>query len=167
MQGLTNDQVLKYVIDGGVMERPENCPDVLYKMMCRSWQHRPSSRPSFLCIVNSLLPFSVRPSFHTNAFFHAAEGQDMYRASLSKPNYHCTFDHFGARVVIRKYFRCAGQQRTVDARTPLREGEDDEIGPDDRDGALFAPNAIYMTEDETKRLQAIIGTETQNPLLIR
>lgn len=32
-QGLSNDQVLRYVIDGGVMERPENCPEKLYMLM--------------------------------------------------------------------------------------------------------------------------------------
>ncbi len=28
-QGLANEQVLKYVIDGGIMEKPEGCPDQL------------------------------------------------------------------------------------------------------------------------------------------
>ena len=28
-QGLANEQVLKYVIDGGIMEKPEGCPDKL------------------------------------------------------------------------------------------------------------------------------------------
>ncbi|XP_055527832.1 insulin-like receptor isoform X2 [Wyeomyia smithii] len=55
-QGLTNDQVLRYVIDGGVMERPENCPDKLYDLMRRCWQHRPTARPTFLDIINMLLP---------------------------------------------------------------------------------------------------------------
>lgn len=36
------------------MERPENCPDVLYQLMCRTWLHRPSSRPTFLEIISEL-----------------------------------------------------------------------------------------------------------------
>lgn len=28
-QGLSNEQVLKYVISGGIMEKPENCPEKL------------------------------------------------------------------------------------------------------------------------------------------
>lgn len=28
-QGLSNEQVLKYVIDGGIMEKPEDCLDKL------------------------------------------------------------------------------------------------------------------------------------------
>lgn len=29
-QGLSNEQVLKFVMDGGYLDRPENCPDRLY-----------------------------------------------------------------------------------------------------------------------------------------
>ena len=29
-QGLSNEAVLKYVVDGGKMERPENCPQKLW-----------------------------------------------------------------------------------------------------------------------------------------
>lgn len=28
-QGLSNDQVLKFVVDGKIMEKPEHCPDRL------------------------------------------------------------------------------------------------------------------------------------------
>lgn len=29
-QGLSNEEVLKFVVDGGCMDRPDNCPDILY-----------------------------------------------------------------------------------------------------------------------------------------
>lgn len=29
-QGLSNEQVLKFVMDGGYLDRPDNCPDKLY-----------------------------------------------------------------------------------------------------------------------------------------
>lgn len=29
-QGLANEQVLRYVLDGKIMEKPEGCPDQLY-----------------------------------------------------------------------------------------------------------------------------------------
>lgn len=54
-QGLSNDQVLRYVIDGGVMERPENCPDKLYTLMRYCWQYKPSVRPTFLKLCQLLL----------------------------------------------------------------------------------------------------------------
>ncbi|XP_055591347.1 insulin-like receptor [Uranotaenia lowii] len=75
-QGLTNDQVLRYVIDGGVMERPENCPDKLYDMMRRCWQHRPTARPTFLDIINMLLP-DANDRFLEVAYFCSQEALDM------------------------------------------------------------------------------------------
>jgi insulin receptor len=54
-QGLTNKQVLKYVIDGGVMERPESCPDRLYNLMESCWQYVAKRRPTFIDLIENLL----------------------------------------------------------------------------------------------------------------
>lgn len=81
-QGLSNDQVLRYVIDGGVMERPENCPDKLYDMMRECWQHRPLNRPTFIEIVTSLLD-EVDSSFRRNSFYFSIEGES-YRYLLQQ-----------------------------------------------------------------------------------
>ncbi|XP_055689522.1 insulin-like receptor isoform X2 [Lutzomyia longipalpis] len=75
-QGLSNDQVLRYVIDGGVMERPENCPDQLYNLMRDCWQHKPNLRPSFIDIVTSLLD-EVSTSFSRVSFYHSDEGAEV------------------------------------------------------------------------------------------
>lgn len=80
-QGLSNDQVLRYVIDGGVMERPENCPDKLYELMVRCWQHRPSARPSFLEIIMMLID-DVSPQFKLVSFFNSPEGQDAVATTM-------------------------------------------------------------------------------------
>lgn len=77
-QGLSNDQVLRYVIDGGVMERPENCPDKLYDLMRRCWQHRPTSRPSFMDIITMLLD-DTQSSFRSVSFFHSPAGHDFFQ----------------------------------------------------------------------------------------
>ncbi|XP_049298689.1 insulin-like receptor isoform X1 [Anopheles funestus] len=71
-QGLTNDQVLRYVIDGGVMERPENCPDKLYELMRICWQHRASARPSFIEIIKMLLP-DANDHFKIVSFFYSQD----------------------------------------------------------------------------------------------
>ena len=75
-QGLSNDQVLRYVIDGGVMERPENCPDRLYQLMRLCWQHKPTVRPPFLELVDLLLP-DVSPNFAQVSFYHSDEGREL------------------------------------------------------------------------------------------
>nr|XP_023021383.1 insulin-like receptor [Leptinotarsa decemlineata] len=80
-QGLSNDQVLRYVIDGGVMERPENCPDKLYTLMRYCWQHKPTSRPSFLKLCQLLLD-DASPIFSKVSFYHSPAGVEA-RASRS------------------------------------------------------------------------------------
>nr|AVT56266.1 insulin receptor 1 [Jadera sanguinolenta] len=82
-QGLSNDQVLRYVIDGGIMERPENCPDKLYNVMRLCWEHKPSSRPSFIELV-TLLQNDVSPDFQTVSFYHSEEGVDYRSQTISE-----------------------------------------------------------------------------------
>ncbi|CAH0562735.1 unnamed protein product [Brassicogethes aeneus] len=72
-QGLANDQVLRYVIDGGVMERPENCPDKLYGLMRMCWHPLASERPSFLKLCSLLLE-DASPVFPQVSFYHSAAG---------------------------------------------------------------------------------------------
>lgn len=55
-QGLANEEVLKYVMEGGVMERPENCPDRLYNLMASCWHYQAKLRPTFLDIIEDLYP---------------------------------------------------------------------------------------------------------------
>ncbi|KAG5880193.1 hypothetical protein JTB14_006626 [Gonioctena quinquepunctata] len=83
-QGLSNDQVLRYVIDGGVMERPENCPDKLYTLMRYCWQYKPSSRPSFLKLCQLLLD-DASPTFFKVSFYHSPAGIEA-RAARPTPS---------------------------------------------------------------------------------
>ncbi|GBP95582.1 Insulin-like receptor [Eumeta japonica] len=86
-QGLSNDQVLRYVIDGGVMERPENCPDKLYFLMQRCWHHRPSARPSFIDIIRYLLEYA-EPHFREVSFYHSEEGQQVVEKEIKARSEH-------------------------------------------------------------------------------
>ncbi|XP_075146426.1 insulin-like receptor [Haematobia irritans] len=84
-QGLGNDQVLRYVIDGGVMERPENCPDKLYTLMQKCWQHRPSARPTFVEIIRYLYD-SADPHFREVSFYNTEEGQHILAKEIADRN---------------------------------------------------------------------------------
>lgn len=81
-QGLSNEQVLRYVVEGGVMERPEQCPDRLYELMRACWTHRPSARPTFLQLVADLVPHAM-PYFRHRSFFHSPQGQELYALQRS------------------------------------------------------------------------------------
>ncbi|XP_018497647.2 insulin receptor [Galendromus occidentalis] len=54
-QGLSHEQVLRWVISRHIMERPENCPDKLFEIMKRCWHYNPKLRPKFTDIVEMLL----------------------------------------------------------------------------------------------------------------
>ncbi|GAB0095553.1 Insulin-like receptor [Sergentomyia squamirostris] len=103
-QGLSNDQVLRYVIDGGVMERPENCPDKLYNLMRDCWQHKPNGRPSFIEIVRLLLDDS-NASFASVSFYHSDEGVEV-------------------RMQQEAALQAAAESRAEDVTTLLRRDED-------------------------------------------
>nr|XP_039251871.1 insulin receptor-like [Styela clava] len=53
-QGQQHDEVTRFVIDGGYMERPRDCPKRLYDLMATCWQYNPKMRPIFLEIVHEL-----------------------------------------------------------------------------------------------------------------
>lgn len=71
-QGLSNEQVLKYVISGGIMERPENCPEKLYQIMKLCWLRNPRARPKFVEVIEMLLQ-DVNSRFREVSFYHTSE----------------------------------------------------------------------------------------------
>lgn len=83
-QGLSNEQVLRYVKDGGVMEAPENCPEQLYDLMRRCWHFKKDLRPTFLQLVEMLLPDAdTLPSFNARSFYHSPEAHEIKHAPPS------------------------------------------------------------------------------------
>uniref|UniRef100_A0ABD2XMG2 Tyrosine-protein kinase receptor n=1 Tax=Trichogramma kaykai TaxID=54128 RepID=A0ABD2XMG2_9HYME len=76
-QGLSNEQVVRYVLEGGVMEQPDNVPDRVYALMRHCWRHKASNRPTFTEIVSILLD-AIQPHeveyFKTVSFYHTTEG---------------------------------------------------------------------------------------------
>ena len=86
-QGLSNDQVLRYVIDGGIMERPENCPDKLYVLMRCCWKHKPSERSTFLDLITMLLDDSSA-AFKLLSFYHSMAGVEARTSKYSRSSSH-------------------------------------------------------------------------------
>lgn len=89
VQGLSNEQVVRYVVSGGVMERPEHCPDRLYELMRACWAHRPAARPSFLRLVADLAP-TAQPYFRHRSFFHSPQAQELYALQRSATGQYST-----------------------------------------------------------------------------
>uniref|UniRef100_A0A3Q3K1Z3 Tyrosine-protein kinase receptor n=1 Tax=Monopterus albus TaxID=43700 RepID=A0A3Q3K1Z3_MONAL len=73
-QGLSNEQVLKFVMDGGSLERPDNCADRLHNLMQMCWQYNPKMRPTFQEIIERLRE-DLHPSFQEVSFFYSEENK--------------------------------------------------------------------------------------------
>ncbi|XP_077883482.1 insulin receptor-related protein isoform X3 [Ictidomys tridecemlineatus] len=71
-QGLSNEQVLKFVMDGGVLEELQSCPLQLQELMSRCWQQNPRLRPTFTHILDSIQE-ELRPSFRLLSFYYSPE----------------------------------------------------------------------------------------------
>uniref|UniRef100_A0A3Q3JNZ7 Tyrosine-protein kinase receptor n=1 Tax=Monopterus albus TaxID=43700 RepID=A0A3Q3JNZ7_MONAL len=73
-QGLSNEQVLKFVMDGGYLDRPENCPERMHSLMQMCWQYNPKVRPAFHEIIE-ILRDDLHPSFQEVSFFYSEENK--------------------------------------------------------------------------------------------
>ncbi|XP_041863346.1 insulin receptor b [Melanotaenia boesemani] len=73
-QGLSNEQVLKFVMDGGYLDRPENCPERMHDLMQMCWQYNPKMRPTFHEIIETLRD-DLHPSFQEVSFFYSEENK--------------------------------------------------------------------------------------------
>ncbi|KAI5098214.1 insulin-like growth factor 1 receptor precursor [Silurus meridionalis] len=73
-QGMSNEQVLRFVMEGGLLDKPDNCPDMLFELMRMCWQYNPKMRPSFLEIISSIKE-ELEPSFSEVSFFYSDENK--------------------------------------------------------------------------------------------
>uniref|UniRef100_A0A8D3E5K4 Tyrosine-protein kinase receptor n=1 Tax=Scophthalmus maximus TaxID=52904 RepID=A0A8D3E5K4_SCOMX len=83
-QGLSNEQVLRFVMEGGLLEKPQNCPDMLFELMRMCWQFNPKMRPAFVEIISSLKD-ELEPSFKDSSFFYSADNKPADDPSEAPP----------------------------------------------------------------------------------
>jgi insulin receptor len=77
-QGLANEQVLQFVLRGDILERPNGCPDILYRLMLACWQKRPINRPTFLRLVGIIdSVIEVGDEFRQSSFYHSQMGHQL------------------------------------------------------------------------------------------
>uniref|UniRef100_UPI00358E5829 insulin receptor-like n=1 Tax=Myxine glutinosa TaxID=7769 RepID=UPI00358E5829 len=79
-QGMSNEQVLRFVVDGGTLSFPVGCADKLTRLMSMCWKNDPKMRPTFLEILESL-ESELDNSFKQISFFHSKENSRNGRSS--------------------------------------------------------------------------------------
>ncbi|XP_051506231.1 insulin-like growth factor 1 receptor [Myxocyprinus asiaticus] len=84
-QGLSNEQVLRFVMEGGLLDKPDNCPDMLFELMRMCWQYNPKMRPSFLEIISSIKD-DLEPGFKETSFFYSEENKPPDTEELDMEN---------------------------------------------------------------------------------
>ncbi|XP_015520524.1 tyrosine-protein kinase transmembrane receptor Ror2 [Neodiprion pinetum] len=52
--GMTHEEVVKYIKDGHVLQCPDNTPQPIYELMKLCWNKKPSDRPTFRMIYQTL-----------------------------------------------------------------------------------------------------------------
>lgn len=72
-QGLSNEQVLSFVLEGGRLPRPPDAAPAVWAVCQACWQTAPALRPSFLQLVRSLdsLGGGLGPDFAEVSFYHS------------------------------------------------------------------------------------------------
>ncbi|XP_025076692.1 putative molluscan insulin-related peptide(s) receptor [Pomacea canaliculata] len=73
-QGMTNEETLRYVSDGHILEKPAGCPEELFNLMSRCWEFKPKKRPTFKMIIEDLVP-NLNPSFQHVSYFFSEESR--------------------------------------------------------------------------------------------
>lgn len=75
------------------MERPGGCPERLFDLMRQCWQHKPTLRPQFLDILDSLLSRGEVTFPSGRSFYHSSEGvEHRQQAALRDAVYAAQMD---------------------------------------------------------------------------
>ncbi|XP_071744037.1 insulin receptor isoform X2 [Lepeophtheirus salmonis] len=78
-QGLSNDQVYRFIVNKNIMAEPKNCPPSLYALMKDCWSYCASHRPTFLDLCQRLITYANQ-RFSQESFFCSPEGQSALEA---------------------------------------------------------------------------------------
>ncbi|XP_050440178.1 insulin-like receptor [Adelges cooleyi] len=81
-RGENDKNVIAYVSSGGIMEKPHDCPDILYDCMKLCWRFKASERPTFPELVKMFLP-CAREEFSKMSFYHNELQSETPRLEVS------------------------------------------------------------------------------------
>ncbi|XP_012935847.1 putative molluscan insulin-related peptide(s) receptor [Aplysia californica] len=68
-QGLSNEEVRRFIMEARVMSAPVGCPLDLYCMMEKCWKYNPKQRPTFKNLIELLVPYLSNQFREVSYFF--------------------------------------------------------------------------------------------------
>ena len=82
--GMNNNSVMQNIKKGGMLTRPNNCPDSIYDLMRKCWRQTPDDRPTFLDLGHLIMEMhsNISQQFLEDAFVTSPEGRAIYEAQL-------------------------------------------------------------------------------------
>ncbi|XP_048526026.1 insulin receptor isoform X2 [Dendroctonus ponderosae] len=84
--GMSNEEVINFVLSKGVLTRPEECPNLLWEIMERCWEWLPKLRPT-CCEIVEMLEGCVGVDFESISFFHSPIGVHYFdQAAMREEN---------------------------------------------------------------------------------
>ncbi|XP_015788259.2 LOW QUALITY PROTEIN: insulin-like peptide receptor [Tetranychus urticae] len=81
-QGLGNMEVIKFITEGGTIEKPKGCPDKLFELMSACWMRNPKQRPTFFEIIDNLLPLFDSEKFMKVSFYAKAKAKTKLKSRI-------------------------------------------------------------------------------------
>lgn len=147
-QGLSNEEVLKFVVEGGTMNQPEDCPPVLWELMVLAWERKPKSRPHFLKIIEILLEHIDKKSFLQVSYYNQWKND---RSNFNEPY--------------------SDDKKNDDPSTPLNESDDSDSHSngdqlDDEDiNVKYFPSCIVPNENNIYSQDIVGGDMNKNQTL--
>ena len=104
-QGLGNEEVLKHVIDGHLLEQPEGCPQEFYNLMRICWHYNKNKRITFYQILLLLQP-QMPAGFTGASWFFQHRDELLRRENLPSSDLEA-FDMDAALRDQENYMRAA------------------------------------------------------------
>ncbi|KAH1019476.1 hypothetical protein HUJ04_009290 [Dendroctonus ponderosae] len=84
--GMSNEEVINFVLSKGVLTRPEECPNLLWELMERCWEWLPKQRPT-CCEIIEMLEGCAGVDFGSISFFHSPIGVHYFdHAAMREEN---------------------------------------------------------------------------------
>jgi hypothetical protein len=102
----TDSEVAAHVCGGGRLDKPAECPDALYQVMCACWAQRPQDRPSFRTLAAWLQGIArgqdarpQLPPLEESAVRECLICMSEPRVAVARPCRHCSMCQACSRLV--------------------------------------------------------------------